>query len=253
MNPTIYKTGFIAALVAFLATVSYVVVQLMQLKGWLSYPADEISIYCVSLLIVVPFLLAMLALHHTTPSRKKFWSHAALLFATLYAVFVTANYVVQLATVIPLKLRGEGDHIRLLEQTPHSMFWDFDALGYIFMGLATLAATPVFEKTGFQKWVRLSFLANAAVTPLIMVVYFYPVYSEKLLVLGFPWGITAPLFMLMLALLFRKNESQFSNKEEPATFSNENQPRREAIDDRNQLFTSSGSWITIKTHQHENA
>lgn len=85
------------------------------------------------------------------------------------------------------------------------MFWDFDALGYIFMGLAMLIALPVFEKHGFQKSVRLSFLANAAVTPLITLVYFYPSYSNKLLFVGFPWGITAPLAMLMLALLFKKN------------------------------------------------
>ncbi|MBD0300446.1 MAG: hypothetical protein ICV82_09445, partial [Nitrososphaera sp.] len=122
----------------------------------------------------------------------------------IYAVFVTANYVVQLATVIPMKLKGAADEIRILEQTPHSLFWDFDALGYIFMGLATLIAIPVFEKHGFQRWVRLSFLANALVTPLITIVYFYPVYSEKLLVLGYPWAITAPMFMLLLAIMFRK-------------------------------------------------
>jgi hypothetical protein len=27
---------------------------------------------------------------------------------------------------------------RILDQTPHSLFWDIDELGYIFMGLATL-------------------------------------------------------------------------------------------------------------------
>jgi flagellar biosynthesis protein FliR len=70
------------------------------------------------------------------------------------------------------------------------------------MGLATLAAVPLFEKTKFQKWVRLSLIANALVTPLICIVYFYPTYSYSLLVLGFPWAITAPLFMLMLALNF---------------------------------------------------
>ena len=72
------------------------------------------------------------------------------------------------------------------------------------MGLATLIAIPAFEKTGFQKWVRISFIANAMVTPLITVVYFYPVFSERLLILGYPWAISAPLFMFMLAIMFRK-------------------------------------------------
>jgi tryptophan-rich sensory protein len=72
------------------------------------------------------------------------------------------------------------------------------------MGLAMLAALPAFEKHSFQKWVRLTFLANVMVTPLITTVYFYPTFTNKLLFLGFPWGITAPLAMLMLALMFKK-------------------------------------------------
>jgi hypothetical protein len=147
----------------------------------------------------------MLALHYVTADEKKFWSHAALIFSIIYSVFVTANYIVQLATVIPKKLTGGVDEIRVLEQTPHSLFWDFDALGYIFMGLAMLAALPAFEKHSFQKWVRLTFLANVMVTPLITTVYFYPTFTNKLLFLGFPWGITAPLAMLMLALMFKMN------------------------------------------------
>jgi hypothetical protein len=205
MNNKIFKIGYWSGIIAFSATVAFVIVQLLQLARIFIFPLDEILIYSTSLCIVIPFLLELLALHYVTPAEKKYWSHAALVFAILYAVFVTANYVVQLATVIPMKLRGAAGEIHILEQTPHSLFWDFDALGYIFMGLATLAALPVFEKQGFQKKVRISFLANALVTPLIAIVYFYPVFSERLLLLGFPWAITAPWFMLMLAIMFKKN------------------------------------------------
>jgi heme/copper-type cytochrome/quinol oxidase subunit 4 len=153
------------------------------------------------------FILEMLAFHHLTARDKQFWTHASLIFTSIYAVFVSANYVVQLATVLPAKLAGTTGAIRLLEQTPHSMFWDFDAVGYVSMGLATLVAVPAVGSVGFEKWVRLSLIANAAVTPLICVVYFYPRYSTKLLVLGFPWAITAPLFMLMLAIMLRNRQS----------------------------------------------
>lgn len=205
MNSTINKIGFWSGLTAFAATISYCIVQLLQMYSVLSYPYDERLIYGTSLCIVIPFVLEMLALHYITPDEKKFWSHAALTFTILYAVFVTANYVVQLVTVIPMTLKGSLDEVRILQQTPHSLFWDFDALGYIFMGLATLFAIPVFNRSGFQKWVRIAFIANALVTPLISIVYFYPDYSLDLLILGFPWAITAPLFMLLLALMFRKN------------------------------------------------
>lgn len=187
---------------AFAATVAYCLVQILQMARVTHFPLDGQLIYGTSLCIVLPFLLAMLAFHYTTAGEKKFWSHAALLLTVLYAVFVTANYVVQLATVIPAKINGTDGGIRVLDQTPHSLFWDFDALGYIFMGLAMLLAIPAIEKE--DKWVRIFFVANAAVTPLITVVYFYPTFSEKLLFLGFPWAVTAPGAMLSLALLFRR-------------------------------------------------
>jgi len=204
MNKAIYTVGAWSAILAFVATLAFFFVQLLQLLGWLSFPLDQILIYGFSLCIPVPFLLAMLALHYAAPPDKKFWSHAALIFTELYVVFVTSNYVVQLATVIPMTLRGHAEEIRNLIQTPHSLFWDFDALGYIFMGLATLFAMPVFKQQGFQKWVRYSFLIHALVTPLIAFVYFYPVFSDALLLIAIPWGITAPLAMLMLAIVFRK-------------------------------------------------
>lgn len=210
-NP-VNQIGFVAGILAFLFAAAYVVIQVLQVLKILHFPADEILIYGSSLGIVIPFIIEILALHYITAQHKKFWSHAALLFTVIYAVFVTANYVVQLATVLPNKLNGTYDQVKILDQTPHSLFWDFDAIGYIFMGLATLAAFPVFEKQGFEKWVSISFMANALVTPLISIVYFYPVFSEKLLILGFPWGITAPLAMLMLALLFKKNLKDSSKK-----------------------------------------
>jgi hypothetical protein len=201
------KIGFWCAIIAFASTIAYCIIQFIQVYGTIQYPLDEILIYGSSLCIVIPFVLAILAFHYVTPAGKKFWSHAAVLFSVFYAVYVIANYVVQLATVIPMTVRGAADEVGLLIQTPHSLFWDFDALGYIFMGLTNLIAIPTLEKDGFQRWVRYSFLANALVTPLISIVYFYPVYSEKLLILGYPWAITAPLSMLMLALSFNKRTS----------------------------------------------
>ena len=204
MNYEVYRIGFWAGLAAFISTVAFVVVQLLQLLHILTYPADAILIYGTSLCIVIPFILEMLALHYVTPPNRRIWSHAALLFSLMYAVFVTANYVVQLATVIPMNLQGKLNEVRILDQSPHSLFWDFDALGYIFMGLSMLIAIPALAKDTCRQWARRAFLANALVTPIIAVVYFAPVFSEKLLWLGSVWGITAPAAMICLALTFRK-------------------------------------------------
>jgi uncharacterized protein (TIGR03382 family) len=201
------NVGYWCGLAAFTSTVAFVFVQILQVAGMLRFPADEILIYGTSLCIVVPFILEMLALHHLTAADKQFWTHASLIFTIIYAVFVTANYVVQLATVIPAKLNGLSGAIRILEQTPHSLFWDFDALGYIAMGLACLLAIPAIKNVGFERWVRRSLIVHVLVTPLIGIVYFSPTFSTRLLFLGFPWAITAPLFMLMLAIMLRRRRS----------------------------------------------
>lgn len=203
---TVSRVGYWSGLAAFGSVVAYDVVQVLQIAGLLRFPVDEILIYGTSLCIVVPFVLELLALHHVTPREKQFWTHAAVSFAIVYAVFVVANYVVQLTTVIPAKVGGAAEALQLLDQTPHSMFWDYDAIGYIAMGLSALMAVPAVGDAGFEKWVRWSLIAHVLVTPLISVVYFYPTYSTGLLFLGFPWAITAPAFMLMVAIMLRRRE-----------------------------------------------
>ena len=200
----ILKIGFRSGLIAFIAITAFGIVQTLQILGLLTYPLDEILIYGSSLCITIPFMLEILALHHITKPDRKFWSHTAVIFTVIYVVFVTANYVVQLATVIPMTIKGDSNDINLLKQTPHSLFWDFDAIGYLAMGFATLFTLPVFKKSGFQKWVRICFLANALATPLIAFVYFSPNFSNILLLIATPWLITAPLSMLMLALMFKQ-------------------------------------------------
>jgi heme/copper-type cytochrome/quinol oxidase subunit 4 len=199
----ISEAGYWSGITAFVSVIAYDAVQILQVMGVLHFPLDEILIYGTSLCIVIPFVLEMLAFHHLTAKDRQFWTHAALIFTIIYAVFVIANYVVQLATVIPAKLNGVTEAVRVLEQTPHSMFWNYDAIGYLSMGLATLFAIPALRKQGFERWVRWAFMAHVLVTPLIGIVYFYPGYSQNLLFLGFPWAITAPLFILLLAIMLR--------------------------------------------------
>jgi uncharacterized membrane protein len=205
---TVGHIGFRAGLAACAATLAYDVVQILQVVGVLHFPLDEILIFGASLCIVVPFVLEMVALHHTSSGDERFWTHAALIFTAMYAVFGAANYVIQLSTVIPAKLRGAADSIRLLEQTPHSLLWDFDAIAYIAMGLATLVIIPALRDGSAERRVRLACIANVVATMLAGVVYFSPTYSNRLLMLGLPWGITAPLFMLLLGIALRARDGE---------------------------------------------
>lgn len=170
--------------------------------------------YFSSLIIATPFLLSMVVLHYTVPEEKRFWTNCALALAAIYATFCTLNYVLLLTTVLPAGYIwtpanpiGTLGPLTLLNQTPHSLFWDIDGLGYMFMGLACLFMFSVFENFGLQKWLRWFFLANALVTPLLAVVYFYPGYNSLTVLLGSPWGITAPGATLLLAFFFRRQLS----------------------------------------------
>jgi len=134
----------------------------------------------------------------------------AVAFATIYTTYNTLNYVIQLATVIRAGCTwtvenpgGTQGPLSLLNQSPHSLVWDVDALGFIFLSLSTLFAFPVFEKRGLQLWVR-RFLANALIIPLSCIAYFYPGYSVGQLLFGLPWEITVPGSLLLLALYFRR-------------------------------------------------
>ena len=194
------RVGYWSALVAFLVGAGFAIAQLLQLIGLLTPPWDGILIYGFSLLIAAPFMVALVALHYDTPPARRLWSHAALLMSVIYVTYVTLNYVVQLAEVIP-RLTTQAS-LEVLDQTPHSLFWTVAALGYIFLGAATLFA--VLTGSTSRTWVRRFFLANARVTPVIALVYFLPTFSIPLLLLGSPWIITAPGSFLLPALMFKR-------------------------------------------------
>ncbi len=205
---TVSIIGYRSAAIAFVAVAGFGVAQIAQVLGLLKFPWDGILIYASSLGIAVPFVLAMLALHYSAAPDKKIWSHAGLICSVMYAVYVILNYVVQLDTVIPNILRGDGQAVALIDQHPHSLFWDVDALGYIFFGLATTFAAPALRKEGVEKRARTFFVLNGLATPVITFVYFYPRFSTGILLLGSPWIVTATGAILLLAMVFRKRLDQ---------------------------------------------
>jgi hypothetical protein len=211
------RFGFWSALVALAGAVGYIVSVPLQTFNVVGPLQDSVIAFASSLIIPTPFLLAMLALHHLVPTEKKFWTHAAVLLAVVYTTYNTLNYVVQLVTVIPAGYswtfedqQGTIGPLSLLNQTPHSLFWDVDGLGYIFLNLSTLLAVPALEKRGAQRWVRSFFLAKALITPLFAITYFSPTYSVPVLMLGgIPWAITVPGCLLSLALFLRRESRAF--------------------------------------------
>ena len=176
------------------------------MAGALRFPANAILIYGTSLCIVAPFIPAMLAFHHLTPPGTQVWTHASRIFTIIRAVVVREHSVVHLATVIPARRSGASHAVRVLEPTPHSVCWEHDAVGHAAMGLACLLAVAAVKRVGFERWAGRSLIANALVTPFISIKYFHPRSSTTGLFLGCPWAITAPRFMLMLAIMRRRTQ-----------------------------------------------
>ena len=77
-------------------------------------------------------------------------------------------------------------------------------MAYIAMGLTALLIIPALRREGAERRVRIACGVHVAATVLAGVVYFHSTFSNKLLLLGFPWGITAPVFMLLVAFALRR-------------------------------------------------
>ncbi len=200
MDKVAARFGFWCALTAFVAAAGYSVVQILQVLGLVGAPWDAIFIYAFSFGIAWPFMLAIWALHRVTRESRQLWSGAALLFAVIYSVYVCLMYAVQLGTAIPLALRGTPNALFAVDR--YSLFWAIDGLGYICMGFSTLFAAGAFERN--EIWTRHFFVANGLFTSVIAFIYFYPVFSVQLLLLGTPWILTAPGSILLLALRFAR-------------------------------------------------
>lgn len=192
--------GLRSAVAALVAAAGYSIVQLLQVAGLLAFPLDEILIFGFSIAIPLPFVLAMVAFHHAMPAGRRVWTHCAVVLASLYAVLVIIVYPAQLAVVIPARLRGEADAVRMLMVTRGTVIWVIDGAGYLLMGLSTLFAAGALRDQPAQRWLRRLMMANGLIDPVILAVYFFP----SLLPLGGLWIVTAPGSLWLLARYFRQ-------------------------------------------------
>src|SRR5262249_22506512 len=78
-----------------------------------------------------------------------------------------------------------------------------------------LAFCPRFQSTGHSGYiwffvVSKPFLANGLFTAVIAFVYWYPVFSTKLLLLASPWVVTGPGSIWLLAIYFKRRTTSIS-------------------------------------------
>jgi hypothetical protein len=210
LNASVSKLGFWSAVLATVFSLTYDAGQLAEWLGMMgsgggpenpSTPLGLIVLLTPSLLLAPAFALLVLCVHYYAPPDKKIWSHAAVMFATVYTVMVCINYYVQLTLVVPHLKSGEIDSIRPFLFTPFDSFiYSVDVLGYSFMSLSTLFAAFVFTGTGLAKTVRFFLIANGLLIPfLALQIFCHPLIWPAAL-----WSVTFPGATISLALLFKR-------------------------------------------------
>jgi hypothetical protein len=200
--------GLWSALLATLFSLTYVIGQLAEWLGWLgsaggpesaSTPLGLVVLLTPSLFLGSAFLLLLVSIHEAAPSAKKVWSHAALVFGTVYTVLISINYFVQLTLVAPRIAQGRTAGIEMFLFVPFDSFlYAVDILGYSFMSAATLFAAPVFTGGGVERIARRFLIANGLILPFLV----GQMYVHALIWPAALWAVTFPGATSALALLF---------------------------------------------------
>ena len=205
--------GLWSAVLCTVFSLAYVIAQLSEWAGLLGSAGGPHSksttlgiavLLTPSLFLGVAFVVLMVSVHYVAEKSRRIWSHAAVIFAGMYATLISIVYYVQLAFVLPRMARGTLDDIRLLVFEPFDSFlYAIDVFGYSLMSLSTLFAAAVFSaQQGLARWIRWFLLANGCLIPFLALQMYYP----PLIWGGSLWAITFPTATLLLAIHFRRME-----------------------------------------------
>lgn len=210
VSASVRALGFWSAVAATVFSLAYVLGQFAEWLGMLGSrggPSSESTILGLVVLLTPSFflgssfLLLMVSVHYLAPADRKVWSHAALAFATAYAVLISTVYFVQLTLVAPRIARGEVAGIEPFLFVPFDSFlYAVDILGYSFMSVATLLAARVFVGSGPDRLVRWFLTANGLLLPFIAL----QMYLHALIWIAALWAVTFPGSTWALAIRFRR-------------------------------------------------
>jgi hypothetical protein len=154
----------------------------------------------ISGFILIPvFLFFMACIHEYSPPDKKFFSRLGLLFSTGYITLIGFNYYMQL-TLVRKNLYSEP----FAMDDPLSIMIVIEALGYGFMGLATLSTAFIFTDGILEKAVRWLFIINGILG--IGGIIGYALGLSMTILAGglIAWDIIMPISSILMEILFRK-------------------------------------------------
>lgn len=210
VSPATKMLGMWSAALATICSLAYLVAQFAEWLGLLgsqggpsssSTAVGLVMLLTPSFFLASSFLILVVCIHQLAAPDTRVWSQLAVVFATAYAVLVSAVYFVQLTLVAPRIASGRIAGIESVLFVPFdSVLYAVDLLGYSFMSVATLCAAPVFTGGGLQRIVRVCLTANGLLLPFIALqMYFHPLIWMAAL-----WAVTFPGATWALTLVFRR-------------------------------------------------
>jgi len=149
--------------------------------------------------LVPIFMVFMACIHEYAPSDMKFFSRLGLLFSTGYATLIGFNYYMQL-TLVRQNLYSDV----FAMDNPLSIMIVIEALGYGFMGLATLSTAFVFTNGKVEKAIRWLFIFNGILGVGGIIGYALGLNMNILLGGLIVWDIIMPISSVLMAILFRR-------------------------------------------------
>jgi len=196
-SKTTLTIGFWSALSTTLFALIYIIPQLIIGIDMPESKNDLFWILTPSMFLAFSFLIMMVSVHFYASEEKRIWSQIGMLLAVAYFVFVNIVYFTILTVTMPHTLNGDSASVEILRYVPKSFMTGIDALGYTSMSLATLFAAPVFFGTRLKKWIRIFFISNGIIAPIILSTQIYPLMAYA----GATWILTMPLSSILFMVL----------------------------------------------------
>jgi hypothetical protein len=157
-----------------------------------------------SLPLAAAFVVMMVSLHYYVPDEKKIWTMVGLMFAVIYAVMASINYLIQFIVVAPALLEGQTEGLALFAgANPNSLFLAL-ANAYAYQSLGLLFAAWGLGQTGLEKWTRWLFVAVGVTTPLQFAGTLGLLPMAVTAAAGLVWSLGVPAAAFLLAVIFKR-------------------------------------------------
>jgi len=203
-----YSLGFwSAALVTAGGVIYFLVIVGALLTGQLTFPPSEpIQLFGgIASLLFCPVLVVLMACLHTiTPADRKVFSQCSLAFTLLFALAVSINRFTQLGVVRQSVASGTTAGINwFLPYGDRSVMLGLEMMGWgWFLGLAMLAAAPLFAQGPLQHWLRGLSILYGVLALTSAVAY---LLDSPLSAIGFvAWGLILFIVTALLGVHFRR-------------------------------------------------